>query len=323
MNNFILSGIAGFVAPRHLKAIKETNNELIAAFDPHDAVGVLDSYFPEADFFTEFERFDRYIDKLQNSRSQQIDYLSICSPNYLHDAQIRYGLRMGCNVICEKPLVLNPWNLDAIARAEEKSEKKLNCILQLRHLESVKQLKSELDELHKRQNFEKKHEVELTYITSRGRWYQRSWKSDIEKSGGLITNIGIHFFDLFFHLFGKQIYSELHLSKSDKASGFIELEKANVRWYLSIDNNDISHVEDNLFSGGKTFRKLSVNGKALDLSNKFTELHTISYENILLGKGFNIEECRPSVELTNQLRQAAVVNSPQNPHDLMMQIAGK
>lgn len=297
MKNFALIGAAGFIAPRHLKAIKETGNNLVAALDKFDQVGVLDSYFPRADFFTEFERFDRHLDKLKRA-GIKIDYVSICTPNYLHDSHIRFALRHGADAICEKPLVLNPWNVDALSEIEKETGRKVNNILQLRLHESIIKLKQEVEALPK----DKKHDVELTYITSRGNWYHRSWKGSVEKSGGVATNIGIHFFDMLTWVFGKVQNSVVHKRDEDMAAGFLELENARVRWMLSINENHLP--EEIRKKGQRTFRSIQLGGKEIEFSDGFTDLHTKSYSEILAGNGFGLSLAKPSIELVHSIRNA-------------------
>ncbi len=304
MKNFALTGIAGYIAPRHLKAIKETGNNLIAAMDPHDSVGILDQYFPETSFFTEFERFDRHLDKLRReSPDNKLDYLSICAPNHLHDAHIRLGLRLGADVICEKPLVLNPWNLDFLESLQDEFKHKIYTVLQLRVHPALIELKNKIDA----DKSDRKKEVVLTYITSRGNWYNFSWKGDIRKSGGVATNIGIHFFDLLMWFFGKPVHSEVHINKEDKMAGFIELPDANVKWFLSIDGNDLpkSAVDTNQ----RTYRSILINEQEVEFTQGFTDLHTIIYQNVLNGSGFGIEHARPSIELVHDIRNSKVVET--------------
>lgn len=295
---FGLIGAAGYVAPRHMKAIKETGNKLAAALDPNDSVGIIDSYFPYADFFTEFERFDRYIDK-QRRKGKKIDYLSICSPNYLHDAHIRFALRNNAHAICEKPLVLNPWNIDGLEEIEAESGSKVYNILQLRHHPSILGLKHRIiagGNPHK-------HEVDLTYITSRGNWYFRSWKGINEKSGGIATNIGIHFFDMLIWIFGNVQNNHLHILDPQTAAGYMELENAKVRWFLSIDEKNLPR--DIHASGQRTYRSIRVDGQEVEFSGGFTDLHTLSYEAILAGNGFGLSEARPSIETVYMIRHSS------------------
>ena len=305
MKNFVLIGAAGYIAPRHMKAIKDTGNNLLAAVDPHDSVGIIDSYFPDASFFVEFERFDRHVDKLRR-QGIKIDYVSICSPNYLHDAHIRWALRSGINAICEKPLVLNPWNLDALKEIEEETGKKIFNILQLRVHPSIVKLKEKIEKENK------KYDVDLTYITSRGKWYFISWKGDLSKSGGVATNIGIHFFDMLIWLFGKVKHHEVHYS--EPLAGYIELEKAHVRWFLSVDYNDLP--EDIKHKGQRTYRSITIDGEEIEFSGGFTDLHTVVYRDILIGGGFGIEDARPSIELVYQIRNIKPVGFNERSHPL-------
>lgn len=294
---FALIGAGGYVAPKHMKAIRDTGNMLIAALDKSDSVGILDSYSYDVAFFTEFERFDRFAEKLKRKEKQErIHYVSICSPNYLHDAHIRFALRIGSYAICEKPLVLNSWNLDAIKLMEEETGKKVYNVLQLRVHPSIIELKHKIDTANK----EKKYDIDLTYITSRGKWYFNSWKGDIAKSGGIATNIGIHFFDMLIWLFGDVRHQEVHVSESKKMAGYIELDKANVRWFLSADNNDLPEkVKQNSIP---TFRSITIDGEEIEFSGGFTDLHTLVYKDILAGRGYGIEDARPSLDLVSSIR---------------------
>ncbi|MGN6803310.1 MAG: Gfo/Idh/MocA family protein [Ginsengibacter sp.] len=295
MKNFALIGAGGYIAPRHMKAIKDTNNKLIAALDKNDSVGVLDSYFPEADFFTEFERFDRHIEKLKR-KGIKTDFVSVCSPNYLHDAHIRFGLRVGANVICEKPVVLNPWNIDALAEIEKETGNKIFTILQLRLHPSIISLKEKIESETKG----KKHEVNLEYITSRGHWYYASWKGDIQKSGGIATNIGVHFFDMLMWIFGDVRENIVNEHSHSTASGVLELENATVNWKLSIDYNNLP--EEIKIQGKRTYRTLDIDGESFEFSDGFTELHTKSYQNILAGNGFPLMETRKAIQLVHDIR---------------------
>ena len=285
---------------RHLRAIKDTGNNLLASLDPNDSVGIIDSYFPESNFFVEFERFDRHVDKLRRSGTH-IDYVSICSPNYLHDSHIRFALRSGAHAICEKPLVLNPWNLDALAEIEKEFGKKINNILQLRLHPSILELKRKIDEGPK----DKIYDIELTYITSRGKWYHISWKGDLHKSGGIATNIGVHFFDMLLWIFGNIKKNVVHISKEDKASGFLELEKARVKWFLSLDYDDIP--ENIRKTGNRTFRSITLNNEEIEFSGGFTDLHTESYNKILEGNGFPLYTVKPAIETVYTIRNAAPI----------------
>lgn len=308
---FALIGAAGYIAPRHMKAIKESGNDLVAALDPMDSVGIIDSYFPNADFFIEPERFDRHLDKLKRSGNKKVDYVTICSPNYLHDAHIRMALRSGAHAICEKPLVLNPWNLEGLKELEKESNKRIYNILQLRHHKSIIDLKQKIDSLPK----DKVHDIDLTYITSRGKWYHYSWKGNISKSGGVVTNIGIHFFDMLGWIFGNMKSNTLHLLTADKASGLLQLENANIRWYLSIDKNDLP-IEASSKSLS-TYRSISVDGDDFEFSGGFTDLHTESYKSILEGNGFGLDDARNSIEIAHLIRNQAITTSKSDAHPLL------
>ncbi|MCR9190149.1 MAG: Gfo/Idh/MocA family oxidoreductase [Alteromonadaceae bacterium] len=299
---FALVGAAGYIAPRHMKAIKDTGNELVAALDKNDSVGIIDSYFPDADFFTEFERFDRHIDKLRRANhGHAVDYVSICSPNYLHDSHMRFALRSGADAICEKPLVLNPWNIDALQEIERDTGHKVNTVLQLRLHPSILALKEKVQNEQK----SSKHEVDLTYITSRGHWYLQSWKGDIDKSGGIATNIGVHFYDMLHFIFGQLQENVVHYSDATMAAGYLEYEKARVRWFLSVD---YKYVPDSAKSQGqRTYRSITVDGEELEFSGGFTDLHTRTYEEILAGRGFGLEENRVAIETVTNIRDAQPV----------------
>jgi UDP-N-acetyl-2-amino-2-deoxyglucuronate dehydrogenase len=294
MKNFALIGAAGFIAPRHLKAIKETGNKLVAALDKFDQVGIMDSFFPNADFFTEFERFDRHIDKLKR-QGDKIDYISVCTPNYLHDSHIRFALKQGADVICEKPLVLNPWNIASLKELEKESGKKVYNILQLRLHPAIIELKQKIQS-----GPPKIYDVDLTYITSRGHWYYTSWKGDKTKSGGIATNIGIHFYDMLTWIFGSVKSNIVHVHTHDRAAGLLELENAKVRWFLSI--NDDTLPQEVRASGKRTFRSITIEGQEVEFSEGFTDLHTRSYQEILAGRGFGIDETRTSIEIVHQIR---------------------
>lgn len=312
MYNFALTGVGGYIAPRHLKAIKETGNKLVAATDPNDSVGILDQYFPSAKFFTEIERFDRFLEKARRHEPEnKIDYLSICSPNYLHDAHIRLALRLHAHAICEKPLTINPWNLLALQDLEQEFGKKVYTVLQLRLLPALVSLKKDLEERKNRE----RAEVGLSYITRRGPWYHQSWKGNYDKSGGIAMNIGIHFFDVLCWLFGKTESFELHLNKHDKMAGLMRLEWADVKWFLSIDENDLpkGHIE----SGKPAFRSLTLNGAELDFSSGFTDLHTEVYRDILRGQGFGIADALPSIELVSKIYASEVVSPKGNAHEFI------
>jgi UDP-N-acetyl-2-amino-2-deoxyglucuronate dehydrogenase len=299
--NFAITGVAGFVAPRHLNAIRDTGNQLVAAVDPHDAVGLLDRYSFAVRFFTEIERFDRHLEKLRRaSDEERVHYVSICSPNYLHDAHIRMALRAGADAICEKPIVINPWNLDPLQELERESGRRIATVLQLRLHPSVLAFRETLhaDAGHR-------HQVTLTYITARGRWYDVSWKGSDERSGGIVTNIGIHFFDLLLWLFGAVRRSDVHLHESSRAAGSLELERADVRWFLSTDAADLPFPPA---PGARaTFRAMTVDGAQLEFSDGFTDLHTRVYEDVLAGRGCGIDAARPSIELTHDIRHARII----------------
>ncbi|MDR1758401.1 MAG: Gfo/Idh/MocA family oxidoreductase [Bacteroidales bacterium] len=300
MKNFAIMGVGGYIAPRHLKAIKETGNQMIAAYDISDSVGIIDNFFPEADFFTQMELFDRHCSKLRNS-STPIDYLTICTPNYLHDAHIRYGLRLGATVICEKPLVLNPWNLDTLQQMETENNKKVNAILQMRLHDSARALKEKI----RRDNKNKVYEVDLRYITARGKWFYAGWKGDDLKSGGIATNIGIHFYDLLGWLFGHVTENIVHVRSHDRVAGFLGFEKARVRYFLSINEKHLP--QEAIETGNRVFRSFIVDGEEYNLSHGFTELHSQSYKEILEGHGFGIEDVRDSVQMVYHIKTAPVL----------------
>jgi len=309
--NFALIGSAGYIAPRHMKAIKDTDNRLISALDRFDVMGTIDQYFPDAAFFTEPERFDRHLDKLRRQGENKIDYVSICSPNYLHDAHIRLAMRNGAHAICEKPLVLNPWNVDALEEIEHENDCKIFTILQLRLHPSIVALKKMIVEA----SGDKTYDFDLTYITSRGRWYFISWKGQLEKSGGIATNIGIHFFDMLLWIFGDVKENIVHLSKPDKAAGLLILEKARVRWFLSLDYNDIP--EKIKATGQRTFRSMTLEGNEIDFSGGFTELHTAAYRDILDGKGFGLDDARSSINTVYSIRNARPVGRVGDYHPMI------
>lgn len=308
--NFAIIGIGGYIATRHVKAIKETGNNLIACLDPFDSVGFLDSYFPNSDFFKEFERFERHIDKLSRT-DKKIDYTSICSPNYLHDSHIRTALRHKSHAICEKPLVLNPWNIDQLKEAENETGYNIYNILQLRLHKSIIDLKKMIDEGPK----DKIYDIDLVYITSRGKWYHYSWKGDIEKSGGIATNIGVHFFDMLSWIFGKEKSSKVHISEADKAAGYLELERARVRWVLSIDENLLP--AEIKAKGQKTYRSIKLENKEIEFSDGFTDLHTESYKHILSGKGFRLEDAASCINMVYKIRNAQAIGMQGDYHPLL------
>jgi UDP-N-acetyl-2-amino-2-deoxyglucuronate dehydrogenase len=294
---FALVGAGGYIAPRHMKAIKETGCQLSAAYDPNDSVGIMDSYFPDAHFFTEFERFDRHVDKLRR-RGEGVDYVSICSPNYLHDAHMRFALRNGAHAICEKPIVLNPWNIDALEELCRETGKSISTILQLRVHPAIIALQE------KYRDVKGMTEVDIAYITSRGRWYHQSWKGDESKSGGIATNIGVHFFDMLSWIFGSQRASTVHLRTVDAASGILELERARVRWFLSINADHLP--DEQKAKGQRTYRSIQIGGDSVEFSEGFTDLHTVSYREILAGRGFPVSASRPAIEMVHSIRHAAL-----------------
>ena len=309
MKNFLLIGAAGYVAPRHMRAIKDTGNKLLAALDKADSVGIIDSYFPKATFFTEFERFDRHVSKLL-SQGTKIDYVVVCSPNYLHDAHIRFGLRIGADVICEKPLVLNPWNAQALQNIEKETGNRVNTILQLRLHPAIIELKNQVDN----GDPNKIYDIDLTYITSRGKWYYASWKGDNEKSGGIGTNIGVHFFDMLNWIFGDLKQNVVHIHTHDRAAGYLEFSKARVKWFLSINYESIPDAIK--VTGARTFRSLTMDGKEIEFSGGFTDLHTRSYEEILAGNGYGIESTMNAIQIVYQIRNAKPVGLEGNYHQL-------
>ena len=309
MKNFALIGAAGYVAPRHMKAIKDTNNDLVAALDRFDSVGIIDSHFPNAAFFTEFERFDRYVEKIKR-KGNKIDYVSICSPNYLHDAHIRFGLRHQADVICEKPIVLNPWNIDALEEIEKETGKNVYNILQLRLHQSVIDLKKKIDEGPK----DKIYDIDLTYQTSRGNWYYTSWKGDVSKSGGIATNIGVHFYDMLTWIFGDVKESVVHIHTHDRAAGYFELERARVRWFLSINYDTIA--AELRAKGARTYRSIIIENEEFEFSGGFTELHTKSYQHVLDGDGFRIGEARKAIEIVHDIRHKTPVGLKGDYHPL-------
>jgi UDP-N-acetyl-2-amino-2-deoxyglucuronate dehydrogenase len=308
---FALIGAAGFIAPRHMKAIRETGNTLVAALDPKDSVGIIDSYFPDAEFFTEFERFDRHVDKLRRARTP-VEYVSVCSPNYLHDAHIRFALRSGAHAICEKPLVLNPWNVDALQEIESEGDRRVYTILQLRLHPAIIALRE------KYRSSTGMIDVDIAYITSRGRWYHRSWKGEESKSGGIATNIGVHFFDMLSWIFGAQRSSTVNLRRDDCAGGVLELERARVRWFLSV-NADHLPAEQKA-KGQRTYRAITMGGEAVEFSDGFTDLHTESYREIIAGRGFPISETRRSIEMVHGIRHAPVAGLSGECHPLCREV---
>jgi UDP-N-acetyl-2-amino-2-deoxyglucuronate dehydrogenase len=311
--NFGIIGVAGYIAVRHLHAIKETGNNLLASLDKFDSVGRIDSYFPESDFFVEFERFDRHFDKLKRTGTK-IDYVSICSPNYLHDSHIRFALRHQAEAICEKPIVLNPWNIDALQQIEKETGRNIYTVLQLRLHPKLLELKDRIQKGPKG----KVYDVDLSYITSRGNWYSISWKGDIQKSGGVSTNIGIHFFDMLSWIFGDTVKNIVHLSDPHKAAGYLELENARVRWFLSLDYNDIP--DGVKASGKRTYRSITVDGEEIEFSEGFTDLHTLTYQEILAGRGFGLNDARRSVEIAYTIRNSQPIGLKGDYHPLLKTI---
>lgn len=312
MKNFAVTGVGGYVAPRHLKAIRDTGNRLIAACDPKDAVGILDQYTFDVRFFTEVERFDRHLEKLRRRpEPERVHYLSVCSPNYLHDAHCRLGLRVGADVVCEKPLVVNPWNLDALAELEHETGRRIHTVLQLRLHDKLVQLQRDLA-----RESSGKHEVVLTYVTSRGPWYDVSWKGILEKSGGIPVNIGIHFFDMLLWMFGRPQGMRVHLRDARRYAGFLDLERARVRWFLSVDRRDLPFEAT---PGSKTtFRSITVDGSEIEFSEGFADLHTRVYEGVLAGKGFGIESARPSIELVHEVRHVPISSPDADAHPYLL-----
>lgn len=312
MRNFALIGAGGYIAPRHLQAIKETGNHLVAAVDPKDSVGVLDRYFPEASFFTEIERFDRHLERLRrNSEKDRVEYVAICSPNYLHDAHVRLALRLKAHAICEKPLVISPWNMDALAELEAESNCRVYTVLQLRLLPVLIALKQRLES----QQHRKRANVVLSYVTRRGPWYDVSWKGDLTKSGGVAMNVGIHFFDFMLWLFGAVQKAELHLSEAHKMAGVVELEWARVRWFLSVDKGDLP--AGYLEAGKPAYRSLTIDGEEIEFSDGFTDLHTKVYQDILSGGGFGLAEAKPAIEVVHGIRTGAVVSHRGSGHPIL------
>lgn len=309
MKNFGIIGVAGYIAPRHLRAIKDTGNNLIVALDKSDTVGIMDSYFPNSSFYTEFERFDRYVDKIKHTE-KKLDYISVCTPNYLHDSHIRFGLRTQCDVICEKPLVLNPWNIDAISMMEKETGKKVYNILQLRLHQAIIDWKKEIENGPK----DKVYDVDLTYITSRGTWYYTSWKGVTEKSGGVATNIGVHFYDMLSWIFGDIKENIVHVYQHDRAAGFLRFEKARVRYFMSINADTLP--QQAILEGKRTYRKIEMEGKEIEFSEGFTELHTESYRQILSGNGFSLEDSRQSIQIVSDIRNSKPVGLKGDYHPL-------
>lgn len=316
MKDFALIGAAGFIAPRHMNAIRATGNQLVAAMDKSDSVGVMDNYFPQASFFTEFERFDRHLEKLRRKKNG-IDFLSVCSPNYLHDAHIRFGLRQGAHVICEKPLVLNPWNFEGLQQLQNETGKSIFNILQLRLHPEILALKERIEKTDP----SIVHDIDLVYITARGKWYYASWKGELSKSGGIATNIGIHFFDMLLWIFGGVKENIVHVHEHDRAAGFLHLERARVRWFLSI--SDETMPKQFVHADPKVYRSVTIKGEEISLNDGFTNLHTISYENILRNEGFKLEEAVPSIDLVHRIRTQQPVGLTGDYHPLAAQPLSK
>ncbi len=317
VKNFALIGAAGYIAPRHMKAVVDTGNKLVTAFDPNDSIGVLDGYAPEAAFFTEFECFDRHVDILRRTDDlRRIDYVSICSPNYLHDAHMRFALRSGADAICEKPLVLDPRELDDLAELEKSTGQTVNTILQLRLHPAIIALR---EKMASKPSFDDKLEVDLTYITSRGDWYLQSWKGDVNKSGGIATNIGVHFFDMLHFLFGGLQSSIVHAASTTRAGGYLEYERARVRWFLSIDAEDIPEAERT--KGQRTYRSITVAGEEIEFSGGFTDLHTRSYQEILAGRGFGLAENRVAIQAVSDIKTAALLGLKGDYHPFLRKAA--
>ena len=312
--NFGLTGAAGYIPPRHMKAIKETGHNLVAALDKNDSVGIIDSYFPTADYFLETERFDRHLDKLRRQGERKIDYVSICSPNYLHDAHIRLALRNQAHAICEKPIVLNPWNIDALQEIERETGCHIYNVLQLRLHPSIIALRNKV----KATPADRKYDIDLSYITSRGKWYFMSWKGDVEKSGGVATNIGVHFFDMLTWIFGNQQSGVVNYSSADTVAGFMELEHARVRWFLSINDSYLPQAVQ--AKGQRTYRSITVEGDEIEFSGGFTDLHTLTYQDILGGGGYGLTDARRSIEMVYDIRHAAPIGKNGEYHPFLNQV---
>jgi UDP-N-acetyl-2-amino-2-deoxyglucuronate dehydrogenase len=309
MKNFGIIGVGGYIAPRHLKAIKETGNNLVVALDKSDSVGIMDSYFPQCSFYTEYERFDRFVEKIKHTKDK-LDFVSVCTPNYLHDSHIRFGLRAGADVICEKPLVLNPWNIDALSKMEEQTGKRVYNILQLRLHPAIIEWKNMIDNGPK----DKVYDVDLTYITSRGLWYYTSWKGDSSKSGGVATNIGVHFYDMLSWIFGNIQENIVHIYEHDRAAGLLRFEKARVRYFMSINSDTLP--KQALEQGKRTYRKMEMDGKEIEFSEGFTELHTESYKKILAGEGFGLDQAYQSIKIVHDIRNTRPIGLKGDYHPL-------
>lgn len=309
MKNFGIIGVGGYIAPRHLKAIKETGNNLVVALDKSDSVGIMDSYFPQCSFYTEYERFDRFVEKIKHTKDK-LDYVSVCTPNYLHDSHIRFGLRAGADVICEKPLVLNPWNIEALQKMEEQTGKKVYNILQLRLHPAIIEWKNMIDNGPK----DKVYDVDLTYITSRGLWYYTSWKGDSSKSGGVATNIGVHFYDMLSWIFGSIKENIVHIYEHDRAAGLLLFERARVRYFMSINADTLP--KQAVEQGKRTYRKMEMDGKEIEFSDGFTELHTESYKKILAGEGFGLDQAYQSIKIVHDIRNTRAIGLKGDYHPL-------
>jgi UDP-N-acetyl-2-amino-2-deoxyglucuronate dehydrogenase len=313
MKRFALIGAAGYIAPRHLKAIKETGHELVVAMDASDSVGIMDSHFPNAEFFTEFEEFSAFVEDLKLN-GQKLDYIAVASPNYLHLPHMKFALKNGIDVICEKPLVLNTTDLDTLKQYEKEYNAKVNSILQLRLHPSIIALRNKVQLAP----VDKVFDVDLTYLTSRGKWYLKSWKGFNEKSGGVATNIGVHFYDMLHFIFGDIKHNEVHYRDEKTSSGYLQYQRANVRWFLSIDAN---HLPENAIQGEKlTYRSINIEGDELEFSGGFTDLHTQSYERILAGNGYGVEDNRAAIETVDAMRKSPLVDNPANPHPLLIKV---
>ncbi|MED9962482.1 MAG: Gfo/Idh/MocA family oxidoreductase [Bacteroidales bacterium] len=309
MKNFGIIGVGGYIAPRHLKAIKETGNNLIVALDKNDSVGIMDSYFPQCSFYTEYERFDRFVEKIKHTKDK-LDFVTVCTPNYLHDSHIRFGLRAGADVICEKPLVLNPWNIDALQKMEEQTGRKVYNILQLRLHPAIIEWKNMVDNGPK----DKVYDVDLTYITSRGLWYYTSWKGDSSKSGGVATNIGVHFYDMLSWIFGSIKENIVHIYEHDRAAGLLLFERARVRYFMSINADTLP--KQAVEQGKRTYRKMEMDGKEIEFSDGFTELHTESYKKILAGEGFGLDQAYQSIKIVHDIRNTRAIGLKGDYHPL-------
>lgn len=315
--NFALIGASGYIAPRHMKAVKETGNNLVVAFDPYDGIGVLDNYFPDASFFTEFERFDRFVDKWHRMTKRKIDYMSICSPNYLHDSHIRFALKSDADAICEKPLVLNPWNVEQLGIIENETGNKINNILQLRLHPSIIKLKEQVS-LELKENPSRTYDIDLTYLTSRGKWYFVSWKGNESKSGGIASNIGIHFFDMLLWIFGGVVNNTVHIKKTDINAGFLQLKHANIRWFLSVNSEYLPKKQIKIDQ--RTYRSITIDKKEIEFSGGFADLHTKSYLEILKGNGFGLNDTYNAIKTVSEIRNLQPVGLKEEYHPLCKKV---